>query len=255
MVSKGRNTLSSSSYAACRVQLLLSAVYVFGCAFRSVLPVFDVPRLAVFETWFSSVIMGRSVATLAEVCFAIQWALMLSASARVTRSATAGFVSRVVVPLILIAEVCSWYSVLTTSNLGHVAEETIWGFSGFLLLCSMAAMWPRCASNWRPALFLGCLVAATYVAFMFVVDVPMYWARWTADQASGRQYMSLGQGFLEITQRSAVSRRWEDWSSELIWMSLYFSVAVWISISLVYAFARGFADQKPVTADASLIGT
>ena len=59
--------LPSESYPACRLQLALSAVYVFGCAFRSVLPVYDVPRLCLFNTWLSSVIVGRSVATLAEL--------------------------------------------------------------------------------------------------------------------------------------------------------------------------------------------
>lgn len=58
--------------SACRLQLLLSAVYVFGCAFRSALPVFDVPRLVLLDTWLSSVVVGRSVATVAELCFVAQ---------------------------------------------------------------------------------------------------------------------------------------------------------------------------------------
>jgi hypothetical protein len=51
---------------------LLSAVYVFGCAFRSLLPRADVERICLFNTWLSSVLVGRSVATVAELCFAIQ---------------------------------------------------------------------------------------------------------------------------------------------------------------------------------------
>jgi hypothetical protein len=38
--------------------LLLSAVYVFGCAFRSVLPRADVQRICLFDTPFSSVLVG-----------------------------------------------------------------------------------------------------------------------------------------------------------------------------------------------------
>jgi hypothetical protein len=34
-----------------------------------------------------------------------------------------------------------------------------------------------------------------------------------------------------------VSYRWEDWKDEVLWMSLYFTIAVWISISLIYASA------------------
>jgi hypothetical protein len=32
-----------------------------------------------------------------------------------------------------------------------------------------------------------------------------------------------------------VSHRREDWKSEVAWMTLYFSVAVWLSIALVHA--------------------
>jgi hypothetical protein len=32
-----------------------------------------------------------------------------------------------------------------------------------------------------------------------------------------------------------VSHRWQDWHNEVAWMSLYFSVAVWLSIALVHA--------------------
>src|ERR1700689_497621 len=61
--------------------LLLCAVYVLGCAFRSVLPRADVQRICLFDTWLSSVMVGRSVATVAELCFAAQWAMVLRALA------------------------------------------------------------------------------------------------------------------------------------------------------------------------------
>ena len=52
------------------LMVLLCAAYVFGCAFRSLLPRADVQRICLFDTWLSSVVVGRSVATIAEVCFA-----------------------------------------------------------------------------------------------------------------------------------------------------------------------------------------
>ena len=230
--------LSSTAYSSCRLQFLLSAVYVFGCAFRSAVPVFDVPRVVLFDTWLSSVVIGRSVATIAELCFVGQWALLLRQSAEATGSVTARIVSRSVVPLIVVAEVCSWYSVLTTSNLGHVIEESLWGFSAALLVVSMIGSWPRCPAAWRPILIGGCAVAVAYVGYMFSVDVPRYWSRWVADDASGRQYLSIWQGLTDVSERRVISYRWDDWKTEVIWMSLYFSVAVWISISLIHASAR-----------------
>jgi hypothetical protein len=244
--------MPSECYSACRMQLLLSAGYVFGCAFRSAIPVFDVPRQVLFDTWLSSVVVGRSVATIAELCFVGQWAVMLRATARATGSVAARVISRVVVPLVVVAEICSWYAVLTTSNLGHVIEESIWGFSAVLLVISMAGIWQLCPANWRPAIVAGCVACIAYVAYMFLIDVPMYWSRWLADEASGRTYLSFTQGLLDVTERRVVSRHWDDWKGEMMWMSLYFSVAVWISIFLIHAARRALHPYAAKAASSAL---
>src|SRR5688500_8034315 len=106
-----------------RWQIVLSGIYVFGCAFRCVLPVYDIPRLCLVDSWASSVLIGRSVATLAELAFATQWAVYLYASPL----EGVRLLSLSIVPLIVIAEVCSWHAVLTTKNLGHVFENSLWG--------------------------------------------------------------------------------------------------------------------------------
>jgi hypothetical protein len=227
-----RGLMAGEAFSARRLQLLLSAVYVFGCAFRSAIPVFDVPRICLVDSWLSSVIVGRSVATMAELCFVAQWALLLRATSRAAGSAIGATVSLLMVPLIAIAELCSWYSVLTTSNIGHVAEESIWALCAALMVLSLATILPRCSPGRRRVLIACCIVAAAYVAFMVLVDIPMYWSRWSADQLSGRQYLSIAQGLRDVSGRWVVSYRWQDWRSEIPWMSLYFSIAVWISIGL-----------------------
>ena len=230
-----KGLFSAEVYAMRRLQVLLSAGYVSGCAFRSALPVYDVQRMVIVDSWLSSVVVGRSVATFAELCFVAQWALMLREISRATGSGVGRTTSRVVVPLILVAEVCSWYSVLTTSNLGHVIEESIWGLSAALMVASLVAIWPVCDAAVRRLLAAWCAMGVAYVSFMFLVDVPMYWSRWLADEASGRPYLDLAQGLADVSQRWVVSHNWSDWKSEVVWMSLYFSVAVWLSIALIHA--------------------
>ena len=229
-----RGVLHPDAWTTGRLQLLLSAGYVLGCAYRSALPVYDVQRLCLVDSWLSSVIVGRSVATLAELCFAVQWALLLRAAAQATGSKPGVAVSRIAVPLIAVAELCSWHAVLTTSNLGHVIEESIWGLCAVLLVASLMLIWPRCGREVRPLLAGCCAAGMVYVFFMFGVDVPMYWARWVADEVAGRQYLSISQGLIDASARWIVSHRWDDWKTEVVWMSLYFSVAVWLSIGLVH---------------------
>src|SRR5262249_996957 len=81
--------------------LWLAAVYVLGCAFRSVLPMVDAPRICVMETWASRIAIGRSIATVAELCFIIQWALLMREAGRHAGLAYAGWVSRTIVALIV----------------------------------------------------------------------------------------------------------------------------------------------------------
>lgn len=233
-LARRRATLTAEDYATRRLQLVLCAGYVFGCAFRSAVPVYDVPRICLADSWLCSVLIGRTVATIAELCFAAQWALLVRQMALSTGSSVAKTTAQSIVPLIAVAETCSWYSVLTTSNLGHVMEESIWGLCAVLLAVSLVAVWRRCNPAWRPLLALWCAAGVVYVAFMFLVDVPMYWSRWLADEASGRLYLGLAEGVLDVAQRWSVSHRWEDWQNEVMWMSLYFSIAVWFSIALVH---------------------
>jgi hypothetical protein len=48
---------------------LLSNVYVLEYAYRSAFLVYDVPRISLSDPWLPRVIVGRSVATVAELCF------------------------------------------------------------------------------------------------------------------------------------------------------------------------------------------
>lgn len=226
--------LAPATWSAVRIQAMLSAGYVAGCAYRSAFPVFDVPRQVMVDGWWSSVLVGRSVATIAELCFAAQWALLLRALSRQSGSDGGLMVARLIVPSIVVAELCSWYAVLTTSNLGHVLEESIWGACAALLVFSLLALWRRVLPPLRPMVLAVCALGVAYVAYMFLVDVPMYWQRWI--EASTQQHPVLGiwQGIEDTASRWVVSHRWSDWQSEVVWMSVYFSVAVWASIALIH---------------------
>src|SRR5258708_16289251 len=108
------------------LMLLLCAAYVFGCAFRSFLPRADVQRICLFATWLSRVVVGRSVATVAQICFAAQWAIILHQLGMMTGTDTTFNAAAVIVPLILIPAGFSWYAVLTTNYLGNAIENSIW---------------------------------------------------------------------------------------------------------------------------------
>jgi hypothetical protein len=230
-----RPSLSSHVYAARRLLLLLAAIYVIGCGFRSILPMIDVPRICLHDTWISRIIIGRTVATIAELAFAIQWALLLREVGAAVGGGLVLYVSRILVPMIVAAEIFSWYAVLTTNNLLHAIENSLWTLGAVLAAVGIAAVRPLLDQRGRRFAAAALACAAGYVAFMAITDVPMYLARWQADIAAGHEYLQLRDGMRELLERCTVTRDWSAWGQDVPWLSLYFTIAVWISISLAHA--------------------
>jgi hypothetical protein len=217
---------------AIEVLVLLCAAYVFGCAFRSVLPRTDVDRLVLFDTWLSAVMVGRSVATIAEVAFAAQWAIVLYQLARVPDSSTARMIARAVVPLILVAEVCSWYSVITTSYLGNTVENSLWGVTFLLIALGLVPLVDKYTGALQLAIGGVIVGIVGYASYMFTIDVPMYFGRWLADMRSGKELLGLAAGVHDAATRWIVTYDAAHWDGEMLWMALYFSLAVWSSLML-----------------------
>ena len=204
-----------------RTLLWLAAVYVAGCAFRSVLPMIDVPRYCLHDTWASRIFVGRSVATVAELAFVAQWALLM-------REAGAVRAARAVLPIIVAAETLSWFAVLTTNDLFHAAENAVWTVAAAFAAAFLASRWRHEGALGRRVIVVALGCAAAYIAFMVAYVVPMYLARWQP----GRAYLSLAEGMGQILERCAIQRDWALWWQDAAWLSPYFALAVWISIAL-----------------------
>ena len=225
-------TAVSAARPAAELMLLLCAAYVFGCAFRSFLPRADVQRICLFDTWLSSVVVGRSVATVAEVSFAAQWAIVLYQLGTMTGADTTLNVAWVIVPLIVIAQCCSWYGVLTTNYLGNAIENSIWAVAFFIVGIGLCRLLPEFDGPVRVVLAVAIVGIAGYLAFLMTVDVPMYLRRWRADVAGGSKVLGPIEGLRDASTRWIVTHDLAHWKDEIPWMSLYFSAAVWASLAL-----------------------
>jgi hypothetical protein len=226
--------LAAPDDALRRRLLWLSAVYVLGCAFRSFLPMSDIPRLCLVDTWISRIFVGRSVATVAELCFVAQWALLLRYAATSTGDRFAMQVSHALVPLIAIAEVCSWTAVLTTNYLLHAVENSLWTLGAALALIAIALLRPRLDVAGKRFAGAAIVCSAVYITYMAGGDVPMWVARWRGQPGGWHAGISAVDGLRTAVQRCVVSREWAAWRDDVPWLSLYFTVAVWISIALAH---------------------
>ena len=239
----GQPTGGLGSTSGIELMLILCAAYVFGCAFRSFLPRADVQRICLFDTWLSSVVVGRSVATVAEICFAAQWAIILHQLGSMTGADTTLNAAWVIVPLILIAECFSWHAVLTTHYLGNAIENSIWAVAFFVVGIGLCRLLPEFDGEVRVILVVTIIGIAGYLAFLMTVDVPMYLSRWRADIADGSKFLRPLEGLRDVSTRWVVTHNFAEWKDEIAWMSLYFSAAVWASLALCVFYSLG--DHLP----------
>ena len=242
------------SISGIQVMLLLCAVYVLVCAFRSFLPRADVQRICLFNTWLSSVMVGRSVATVAEVCFAAQWAIVLHLLGTMTGVETTLNAAWVIVPLIFIAECFSWHAVLTRNYLGNAIENSIWAVAFFIVGVGLFRLLPEFDGVVRLVLIITIVGIAGYLAFLATVDVPMYLSRWRADVANGTRPLSYLEGVRDVSVRWVVTHDLAEWKDEIAWMSLYFSAAVWASLALFAALSHRRDGRRALRVHDALAG-
>jgi hypothetical protein len=159
--------------ARLRWHVALSGVYVAVCAFRSWRPRVDVERYCLVDSPLSSVLLGRGAATIAEICFAVQVALVLHQVGVVAQVPWIVTASYLVVPPLVLAQVFCWYSVLTLDHLGHAIEESLWAATmsvAGVCLC-VASRHLDGGLAWLAAGWA--VLAVGFALFMTLVDIPM----------------------------------------------------------------------------------
>ena len=171
---------------------------------------------------------------------------------KVANSDTAKNIAKAIVPTIVVAEICSWYAVITTNFLGNVLENSLWTITFLIIGIALSRLVPRFRGPAQFAIAAAAAGIAAYVVFMSTVDVPMYFGRWQADLASGKDYLGLFAGLHDVATRWIVTHDIAPWRDEIAWMSLYFSTAVWGSLALagfglVKHLLPRYSVREPIT--------
>ncbi|MCH2021360.1 MAG: hypothetical protein MK207_02670 [Saprospiraceae bacterium] len=214
-------------------QVILATIYTLGCGFRSILPRGDLRRIVLVDSWISSVVIGRTVATIAELSFVAQWSFILYEAGKNTGNKTIQVLAKIPFPMIVIAEMFSWYACTTTNYIGSAIEESLWAIAAAITVYGFYLARSYYEKEQRRFLNQGILAGILYCIYMVFVDVPAYISKWLASEATGRSYKTVSDGFSEVCTQWTQTRTYVDWQYEMIWMSLYFSIAVWMSIYLI----------------------
>jgi hypothetical protein len=130
--------------------------------------------------------------------------------------------------------------VLTTNYLLHAVENSLWTLAAALGLVAFLSL--RLQAQGATARFIdaACVGGLVYIAFMVIVDVPMYIVRW---QGAGGFTVPLDEGVRAVLERCVVRREWSAWREDATWLTLYFTVCVWVSVALPHAPRLGTSRQ------------
>ncbi len=224
-----RSASLRSPYA--ETQLLLSGVYVAVCGFRSLFPRVDLERVCLWDTWLSGIMLGRSAATIAELCFALQCSLFVQRLADITGIPMLDAGARAFLPLAVIAQLLCWYAVLSLNHIGHAIEESLWALMMLILSAAAGAAALTSNGSFRVMLIVGCVVYGAGAGLTMAFDVRMYVRRWRMRAADER--LPLATGLRDSHVRRQPTLAWAVWREEAPWMTLYFSVGVWTSLAMV----------------------
>jgi len=230
-----------------RKMTYLAAVFVFGCAVRSIWPRVDVERICFWDSWISVTFVGRVLATAAEVCFAAQISGTVGMLAQNIGFSRTKRVADVLFWFICIAQCCCWLGVTSRRQIWHVFEESIWAavFGTFGVCYAVIYKTARTQVQGSPCslsdvgyakryLAGGVPACMAFVVFMVLVDIPMYMHRYQQDQARGQTYLWVSEGVIDTMTCKRVSKSMEDWLPEIPWMTGYFLGSTLVSIWLTW---------------------
>jgi hypothetical protein len=173
----------------------LSGIYTFVCAFRSVFPRVDAERVVLYDNFLSSIFLGRTLATIAEVSFAFQVSCY----------------NPIIVSQIILAQIFCWISVIKKDPFYHIIEESLWASAALSFL-------------WEGQTALSSFFILCYISYMILVDIPMYMGKYKAFNVKRLGFFA-GLGDC-VSTRTLVSD-WRFWKREAMWMTPYFTLGVW----------------------------
>jgi hypothetical protein len=135
------------------------------------------------------------------------------------------------------AECMSFYNTATENEWWAAAEVIADGaaFAFFLPACVslFARQWH---DPWGKPKIFALVVAVTavlYPAYNWFVDAEMYFKRYDWDQAHNKTYFKFIPGLEDAAVHRVVTHKTADWSQDMAWMIVYFSVAAWSGIWLM----------------------
>jgi len=139
----------------------------------------------------------------------------------------------------MVAECISYYNVATTNEWWAAVEVIVDGVA-FVVMIPGAfyltyVQWGKAWNSGKVYTVVLAITTILYPYFNFTKDAPMYLKRYAADQAAHKKYFPFWDGIKDATMRRVVTHKTEDWEDDFLWMTIYFTIAAWSGLLLMWA--------------------
>lgn len=229
---------------------ILVMIYVYVCAIRSIWPREEHGSLCFYDNIISTPMMGRSLATIAELSFVLFLVILtntfLTDSLNITKIKNINYLIKtnlILFPLIFLAQLCCWIGVATKRAGWNAIEESLWSIFAILKIVIYSALLyyinQKNISNPKikflklllPILIILYII---YALYMICVDVPMY----VNKSKKNNKFYNFINGLKELNICKNITHSFKEWESEIVWMTGYFTFAVWFCLAMLFIYHK-----------------
>ena len=238
-----------------------SFIYTIVCAIRAIWPRKDVEQICLFDFKISSIMIGRSLATIAEISYILLILLVFNIITKNISIITKKkkryllILINIVLLLIIIAQIFCWLGLITKYYIWNALEESLWTVSALILIVVSCILYKslnlrktkktKKINSLLAFLKVFIIISIIYVIFMCVVDIPMYYNRW---KKSYNRNISLNDfvndfkkynkrltlnNFYNLHKCKTINRDIDVWKYEIPWLTGYFTFGVWTTYAII----------------------
>ena len=227
---------------------ILVFIYALVCSIRSIWPRLDNERICLHDNFMSKPIIGRTLATIAELSFAYLLLIFTKQIIDFTKlDKNLSNMNLSTFFLIVFAQIMCWVGVITKDTLWNALEESTWTVFALIFIYIYGSIFKKVynvnAKNKKLLMIskispIIIILFIFYIIFMVNIDIPMYIRH--SKEYKGK-ILNLMDGLKELSICKKTTSLLKYWKDDIPWMSGYFTIAVWFSIYLLL-WTRKFTE-------------
>ena len=224
---------------------ILALIYTFICGLRSFYPKNDLMQNCLFNSFLSTPIFGRTIATIAEMTLIYFFVLIFRQILNDFNFEKLVFFNNnlnYLIFIIAIAQIFCWIGCITKNSLYNSIEESLWLVTFCILLFCAICIKNDLPNNGKGEMtkrMLSILIPSfiIYILFLFFIDIPMYYKNWkvSKDKISSDNFYN---NMINFSKCNTINWSYDLWKEEIPWQTGYFTLAVWSTIYLTIWFNK-----------------